>query len=142
MPTTTEAAEATGVRYETLRNWLKKGLLADQISASAGATHKWRNFSAIDIFKLRLTKDALSAGVPLNVITEICNDPELDTFIEDDEISGSGLSVFPGMFVLIWTTMPEALYMFAEVNTIPAELKRNRAPATLLSLEYAAIRHG
>ncbi len=139
MLTTSEAADVVGVRYETLRNWLKKGLLDGQAPAASRKSRKWRDYSASDIVRLQLTKNALDAGIPLNVITDVCNDPDLLAFIEISDASSAGITVDKSLYVLIWPTLPEAQFMFASELSILAELRRNRAPVTILSIYHASV---
>ncbi|MEM8688287.1 MAG: helix-turn-helix domain-containing protein [Pseudomonadota bacterium] len=127
MITTGDAADRIGVRYETLRNWLKKGFL--ETDPEAGRT--WRQYSDGDIARLQLVKDGLDAGVPLDVLIDVCNDAELVNMIGDEELSPGGLAL------LIWPTLDEAQFMLVRETAVAQELRRNRAPATVLSLTHA-----
>ncbi|MEM8645118.1 MAG: MerR family transcriptional regulator [Pseudomonadota bacterium] len=127
MTTTSDAAERIGVKYETLRNWLKKGFL--ETDPEQGRT--WRQYSDGDIARLQLMKDGLDAGVPLDVLIDVCNDRELVSLMETDQSSPGSLAV------LIWPTLDEAQFMLVREGALVQELRRNRAPATVLSLAHA-----
>jgi len=71
MFTTSDAADLIGVRYETIRNWLKKGLLED---GSQATDRKWRNYSTSDLCRLQLTKLVLNVGIALETIIDAGND--------------------------------------------------------------------
>ncbi len=126
MPTTSDAAAQIGVKYETLRNWLKKGFL--ETDPEAGRS--WRDYSDVDIARLQLVKDGLDAGVPLDVLIDVCNDPELVHLMDDE--SGA-----PGVAVVIWSTLEEAQFMFVREAALAQELRRNRTPATVLNISHA-----
>ena len=126
MTTTSDAADRIGVKYETLRNWLKKGFLETDLEA--GRT--WRQYSEGDIARLQLVKDGLDAGVPLHVLIDVCNDPELVSLMEEENVQG-------GLTVLIWPTLDEAQFMLVREAALAQELRRNRAPATVLNLAHA-----
>ena len=126
MATTSEAAARIGVKYETLRNWLKKGFLQTDPTDSRA----WRDYSDVDIARLQLVKDGLDAGVPLDVLIDVCNDPELAGLV--DEADGQS-----GMSAVIWATLEEAQFMLVREAALAQELRRNRAPATVLSLDHA-----
>ncbi len=126
MPTTSHAAAQIGVKYETLRNWLKKGFLeTDSVSSRT-----WRDYSDADIARLQLVKDGLDAGVPMDVLIDVSNDPELIGLLDDE--GGSS-----GLVVLIWATLEEAQFMIVREAVLAQELRRNRTPATVLSLSHA-----
>lgn len=126
MPTTSDAAERIGVRYETLRNWLKKGFLETDLASN----RTWRDYSEADMARLQLVKDGLDAGVPMNVLVDVCNDPELIQLMSDE--GGAG-----GVAVVIWSTLSEAQFMLVREAALGQELRRNRTPATVLSLSHA-----
>lgn len=126
MPTTSDAAAQIGVKYETLRNWLKKGFL----ETDPEARRSWRDYSDADIARLQLVKDGLDAGVPLDVLIDVCNDPELVRLM-DNEGAASAIAV------VIWSTLPEAQFMIVREGALAQELRRNRSPATVLNIAHA-----
>ncbi len=126
MPTTSDAAAQIGVKYETLRNWLKKGFL----ETDSEPNRTWRDYSDADIARLQLVKDGLDAGVPMDVLIDVSNDPELIGLLDDD--GGSS-----GLAVLIWPTLEEAQFMIVREAALAQELRRNRTPATVLNLSHA-----
>ena len=126
MTTTSDAAAQIGVKYETLRNWLKKGFLETE----PDVRRTWRDYSDADIARLQLVKDGLDAGVPMHVLIDICNDPELIGLLDDE----SGAS---GLVVLIWATLEEAQFMIVREAALGQELRRNRTPATVINLSHA-----
>lgn len=136
MATTSDIADSLGVRYETVRNWVKKGLLAASTPANGtGQTRKWRNYSRTDRTLLVLTRRFLSAGVPLDVIVEICNDRELVAYVDTMDDGGADRS--PDLFVIVWYTTPEIQFMLVSEAQLAGELKRFPVPATLLNISDA-----
>ena len=136
MATTSDIADSIGVKYETLRNWIKKGLLASSAPAGgAGRKRKWRDYSDTDRTLLVLTRRSLSAGVPLDVIVDICNDRELVAYIDAMESSRAAHSA--DLFVIVWYTAPEAQFMLVSEAQLTSELKRFPVPATLLNVSDA-----
>lgn len=126
MPTTGDAAARIGVRYETLRNWLKKGFL----ETDSNDRRTWRDYSEADIARLQLVKDGLDAGVPLDVLIDVCNDPELIGLLD-------GADGRSEISAVIWATLEEAQFMLVREAALSRELRRNRTPATVLSLDHA-----
>ena len=126
MPTTSDAAERIGVKYETLRNWLKKGFLETESAPG----RSWRDYSDADIARLQLVKDGLDAGVPMDVLIDVCNDSELTGLLDTDTAPA-------GLAVVIWPTLEEAQFMIVREAALAQELRRNRSPATVLSLSHA-----
>lgn len=137
MATTSEAADAAGIRYETLRNWLKKGLFSEQREPGG----KWRHYSNFEIARIQLCKDGVNAGIALDVMIDVCNDLELIAFIEQVMPSSSALRIADSPYVLIWPTMPETQYMFARKAALVQELSRNSAPVTILDIAHACLPH-
>ena len=126
MPTTSDAATQIGVKYETLRNWLKKGFLETDIEPN----RTWRDYTDTDIARLQLVKDGLDAGVPMDVLIDVCNDRELISLMDGD--AGPA-----GLALVIWATLEEAQFMLVREAALAQELRRNRTPATVLSLSHA-----
>ncbi len=127
-----------GVRYETLRNWTKKGLLQDDGAHGGRHKGKWRDYSRRDLIRLQLAKNALDAGLALETIVDVCNDPELASVIEIVQEQAGTLDTTGGAIsVLIWPTMEEAQFMFAPDASILQELKRNPSPVTILNVAHA-----
>ena len=126
MLTTSDAAAQIGVKYETLRNWLKKGFMETDSEAKRG----WRDYGSADIARLQLIKDGLDAGLPLGVLIDVCNDAELIGLLEDD--GGAD-----GLALVIWATLDEAQFMLVREAALSQELRRNRTPATVLNLVHA-----
>ncbi len=122
MITTSQAADLTGVRYETIRNWLKKGLLAD----SHGQSGKWRQYSPADLYRLQLVRDGLAAGVDLETRVDAANDGELISQIQRDSRGTT--------YLLIWTAAPVAQFMLAPESALPGEIARNDTPVTVVDL--------
>ncbi len=136
MATTSDIADSIGVKYETLRNWIKKGLLASSAPADgSGRKRKWRDYSGTDRTLLVLTRRSLSAGVRLDVIVDICNDRELVAYIDAMESSGAARSA--DLFVIVWYTAPETQFMLVSEAQLAGELKRFPVPATLLNISDA-----
>ena len=141
MATTSEAADAIGIRYETLRNWLKKGLLAGDGEPEEIRSRKWRQYSIAEFIRIQLVKDGLEAGVALDVMVDVCNDPELTILAERLLTHSSHLNPADKPYVLIWSTLPEAQYMFARKAALMQEITRNSAPVTILDIEHACLPH-
>ncbi len=132
MTTTSQAAELIGVKYETLRNWLKRGLL-DGAQPSEGL---WRRFGDTDLCCLQLMKEGLSAGVSTETMLDVCQDRETVRAF-DRLCSGQGGSSFSRpQHILIWPTLPEALFMLAPAQTIADELAANPSPVMIFDLSY------
>ncbi len=130
MFTTSDAADLIGVRYETIRNWLKKGLLE---YGSQATDRKWRNYSTSDLCRLQLTKLALNVGIALETIIDAGNDEEL---IGIFEALSADSSAFGRTSILIWSTLPEAQFMIVAERAVSQELARNRAPVTVIDLVH------
>lgn len=126
MPTTSDAAAQIGVKYETLRNWLKKGFL----ETDSEPNRTWRDYTNADIARLQLVKDGLDAGVPMDVLIDVCNDPELISLMDGEEASA-------GLALVIWPTLEDAQFMLVREAALAQELRRNRTPATVLNLSHA-----
>ncbi len=136
MVTTSDAADLVGVRYETLRNWLKKGLLVDRRSGSGGRQHKWRDYAATDIVCLQITRDALEAGVPLAIMVDICNDAEMLDLVDTDRLPSGRLGGGPQVYILVWSQTNAERFMIVAEPSVLSEIKRHPAPVTVLNLSH------
>ncbi len=132
MATTSEAAAIIGVGYETLRNWLKRGLLAH-----AGEQERtWRRYDEADLCCLQLMKEGLAAGICTETMLDVCDDRELQRAFERLCARDKQTSFGQPQYVLVWATLPEALFMLAPAQAIPHELASNPAPMTVFDLSY------
>ncbi len=136
MTTTSDAAEFVGVRYETLRNWLKKGLLVDRRISAASAGRKWRHYSDVDMVCLQITRNALDVGVPLEIVVDICNDSELLELIDADLTGRYRLGGGPQVFILVWSQADAARFMIVAETAVVTEIKRHPSAVTILNLSH------
>ena len=130
MSTTREAAAIAGVKYETLRNWLKRGLL----DHAQPETRGWRRYTTADYCALLLMTEGLAAGISVETMIDVCRDQEVGRVFDrlvNEEWSPSQSRPH---HVLIWSTLPEALFMLAPLHAIPHELAANPAPVTIFDL--------
>ena len=132
MPTTREAANIAGVKYESLRNWLKRGLLQH----AQPQERAWRRYSETDYCILTLMREGLAAGISVETMIDVCQDREVQRLFER-LVDGHGYASFAKPHhLLIWQTSPEALFMLAHVRSIPDELAANPSPVTLFDLTH------
>ena len=130
MSTTREAAAIAGVKYETLRNWLKRGLLKHSQEEARG----WRRYAEADYCTLVLMTEGLAAGISVETMIDVCRDQEVGRVFDrlvNEEWSASQSRPH---HVLIWSTLPEPLFMLAPLHAIPHELTANPAPVTIFDL--------
>ena len=131
MSTTREAAAIAGVNYETLRNWLKRGLLDHAQPELRG----WRRYTETDYCTLILMTEGLAAGISVETMIDVCRDREIQRVFERLSDGERSASINRPHHVLIWPTLPEALFMLAPLQSVPHELAANPAPVTIFDLE-------
>ena len=135
MTTTGSAADIIGIRYETLRNWLKIGLLSGNRNDNPGR-RKWRSYSPGDLARIRLVKDALDAALALDVAIDVSNDAEVIAHL--DNLTAEPVAAGP--YVMIWPGLPEAQFMIAASHQIAQEIRRNPAPVVIFDLSHTVSR--